>query len=338
MESYWEPLRIGTRGSALARWQADHVAGLIRALGVQVTIEIIQTSGDLDARSPFAQMADKGVFVKELEQALLERRIDLAVHSLKDLPTTLPAGLALACVPEREDPRDALISRDHLSLEALPAGARVATGSLRRGAQILALRPDLALVPLRGNVPTRIEKIRRGEADATLLAVAGLRRLGLEREIAQILPVDWLTPPMGQGALALEARDGERAALWAALEHAPTRLAVEAERRFLARVGGGCRTPVGILVEPNQDLWQLTAMLAAADATPLMRRRAQTVPGEDPREAADRLALRMMAEAPPEILAMLGRWTDLSTSSTQSTSSISSTPPHPNPIEAGEEA
>jgi hydroxymethylbilane synthase len=327
VESHPQPLRIGTRGSALARWQAEHVAGLIRALGVPVTIEIIATSGDLDPRSPFALMADKGVFVKELEQALLERRIDLAVHSLKDLPTTLPAGLELAGVPEREDPRDALISRDHSSLEALPAGARVATGSLRRGAQILALRPDLALIALRGNVPTRIEKIRRGEADATLLAVAGLRRLGLESEIAQILSVDWLTPPMGQGALALEARQGERPALWAALEHAPTRLAVEAERRFLARVGGGCRTPVGILAEPNQDVWQLTAMLAAAEGQPLMRRRAQTAPGEDPRQAADQLAMQMIAEAPPEILAMLGRWSDLSTPSTP-----------PNPTEAGEEA
>lgn len=301
-------VRIGTRGSLLARWQADHVAERIRALGIEVEIILIQTTGDLEPDLLFGSMPDKGIFIKELEQALLEERIDLAVHSLKDLPTALPEGLVLAAVPERESPLDALVSRSGEPLEALPAGARVGTSSLRRGAQILALRPDLEVIPFRGNVPTRLEKVRRGEAEATLLAVAGLHRLNLERAITQILDAEQMTPPMGQGALGIEARAGELAYLWAVLEDPATRLAAESERLFLARIGGGCRTPVGILVEPaGQEAWRLTAMLASPDGRHVLRRQLTTGPAADPRAVAEGLAAEMQAQAWPEIRAMLER-------------------------------
>ena len=313
-------VRIGTRASALARWQADRVAGRIHALGVEAEIILIKTIGDLDQSSTFDQLPERGVFVKELEQALMDGRIDLAVHSLKDLPTGLPGGLMLAATPEREDPYDALISRDDLALETLAPGSRVATGSLRRAAQILALRPDLVMTPLRGNVATRVEKIRRGEAEATLLAVAGLRRLGLENEIAQVFTAQQVTPAMGQGALGIEARVAELTKLWTALDHPATRRAVEAERRYLARVGGGCRTPVGILVQqttaahgsdsaaPND--WRITALLASVDGRQLMRREVMVSGQDDLIAIAGDLADEMINQAPPEIRAMLARSPD----------------------------
>jgi hydroxymethylbilane synthase len=217
----------------------------------------------------------------------------------------------LAAVPEREDPRDALISREGLALEDLPAGSRVGSSSLRRQAQILALRPDLQVMPLRGNVQTRLDKVHRGQAEAALLAVAGLHRLGLEHEITQILSPDRITPPMGQGALGIEAREGEAAGLWAKLDDPVTRLAVEAERRYLAHIGGGCRTPVGILAEPGADgAWHLTAMLASPDGRQIMRREVTVQSSEDVRDAAERLAIAMAAEAPAEVRAMLDRISD----------------------------
>lgn len=310
MHSLPAMVRIGTRGSLLARWQANHIADRINRLGVATEIVLIQTTGDLDQRTSFGLIPDKGVFVKELEEALLARRIDLAVHSLKDLPTQLPEGLMLAAVPERESPLDALVCPAGLRLEELPAGARVASSSLRRQAQILALRPDLQVVPLRGNVPTRIEKVRRGEAEAALLAVAGLTRLELTEHITQVLPAETITPPMGQGSLGIEAREGEFEALWAALEDPRTRTAALAERRFLARVGGGCRTPVGILAEPMSEEggWHLTAMLASPDGRQLMRGKLEVAAPADPIQAAEELAERMIAEAPPEIKDMLSRF------------------------------
>ncbi len=298
-------LRIGTRGSQLALWQAHHVAALAQALGVATEIVIIKTSGDLDQRSPFDQMPDKGVFVKEIEEALLEGRIDLAVHSLKDLPTQLPAGLCLAAVPQREIPFDALISRNGLPLSQLAPGALVATGSLRRQAQILALRPDLRVEPLRGNVPTRVDKIMAGEAEATLLAVAGLRRLGLAEPIAQVFTPGEMTPAMGQGALGLESRDGDNPEFFARLNHAPSRLAVDAERAFLARIGGGCRTPAGILAQAEGESgWRLTGLLATPDGR-LLIRRSVSIQQADPVPHAVQLAESMLQESPPEIIALL---------------------------------
>lgn len=308
MDSLPTMVRLGTRASLLARWQADHIAERIRSLGVQVEIILIQTTGDLDMHPTFGEMPDKGVFVKELEVALLERRIDLAVHSLKDLPTSLPDGLMLAAVPERESPLDAFVSPSRTRFEDLPEGARVASSSLRRQAQVLALRPDLEVVPIRGNVPTRIEKIRHGHADGGLLAVAGLRRLGLEHEITQIFTAEQITPPMGQGALAIEARTGEFQALWDALDDPATRLAVEAEREFLAIVGGGCRTPVGIHARlGNMGDWLITGMIASPDGRHLMRREASALADENPAQAAAELARAMLNEASPEIRATLDR-------------------------------
>ncbi len=273
-------IRIGSRGSRLALWQAEHVAARLGEIGVQTSIEIIQTTGDLDQATEFGALGAKGIFVKEIETALLEQRIDLAVHSLKDLPTELPKGLTLGAVLKRESPLDGLVSRDGNKLDALPPGARVATGSLRRASQILAMRPDLKITPLRGNVQTRIRKIKEGEAEATLLAVAGVRRLGIENELVQVFTPDEITPPMGQGALAIETREGELLDILERLNHPATRECVEAERAFLARIGGGCKTPVGVFVRPDESqagTWQITGMLAAPDGGQLIRRTLQIV-------------------------------------------------------------
>ncbi len=313
-------IRIGTRSSRLARWQADHVSSRLRPLGVQPEIIYIETTGDRDKVRDFGSLGAKGVFVKEIEAALIERRIDVAVHSLKDLPTLLPEGLVLAAALEREDARDALISRNHLKLDTLPAGSAVATGSLRRGAQIKALRPDLKIGPLRGNVPTRIGKIRDGEAEATLLAVAGVRRLGLESEIAERFSVDQVTPSMGQGAIALETRSGEFVDLMQALDHAATRIAIDAERRFVATIGGGCRTPVGVHVrlgegpdaEDKSDgasngIWTLTAMISSPDGQSLIRETRTASDAEKLQALAVELADEMYARADDSIRAVLER-------------------------------
>jgi hydroxymethylbilane synthase len=298
-------VRLGTRASALARWQADHIAGVIRALGVAVEIVEIATHGDLDQRTAFGRMDAKGVFTKEIEQALLENRIDLAVHSLKDLSTQLPAGLALAAVPDRESALDGWFCPTGGRLEELAAGARVATGSLRRQAQVLALRPDLRVVEIRGNVATRMEKIRRGEADATLLAEAGMRRLGLADQLTAVFPPERMTPAMGQGALGIEAREGEFGPLWERLNHRSTRAAVDAERAFLSRIGGGCKTPAGVYARPaDGGVWRITALLASPDGRHLLRRTADSRE-EALRADAPALAEAMLAEADAEIRATL---------------------------------
>ena len=298
MTSSRTQLRIGTRSSRLARWQADHVCSRLRELGADPTIVFIQTTGDLDKRTDFGSMGAKGIFVLEIENALRENRIDLAVHSLKDLPTELPAGLVLGGVLERASPYDALVSRNGCHLRDLDQGATIATGSLRRASQVLAIRRDLKIVPLRGNVPTRIDKIRQGQADATLLAVAGLRRLGLHAEAAQEFSPEEITPAMGQGALAIESREGEHLDLLSRIEHPPTRQCVRAERLFIAKVGGGCKTPVGILVEPGGSKgWTMTAMLASADGASLLRESREIASPGDLDAAAEELGARMLEKA-----------------------------------------
>jgi len=243
-------LIIGTRGSALALAQAEGVAAALRRArpGITVRLERIRTAGDRLADAPLGPAGGKGLFVKEIEEALLAGRVDLAVHSLKDLPADLPLGLALAAFPSREDPRDVLVARGGGSLEALPEGAAVGTGSLRRQAQLLQLRPDLKVVPIRGNVDTRLRKLDAGEVEAILLAAAGLRRLGLEARITEYLPPDRMVPAIGQGALAIEVRErdlgGALGEAVRALDHAETRAAVAAERAFLRALGGDCKTPV----------------------------------------------------------------------------------------------
>lgn len=241
-------LRIGTRGSALALWQANSIAAaLLERADAPAEIVVIKTSGDKFQQTSFSQIGTKGVFIKELEDALLDGRIDLAVHSMKDVPTELPEGLALAAMGKREDVRDALLSANGASLESLAGGARVGTSSLRRQSQLLHARRDLLVLELRGNVDTRIEKLKRGDYDAIVVAKAGLDRLGLAGHISQVLPPELSLPAAGQGAIGIEARaaDGETLRVLASLENVETRCAVTAERAALAGLGGGCQVPIG---------------------------------------------------------------------------------------------
>lgn len=243
-----KPLRIGTRGSALALWQARSVAKALHSLtGAEPELIIIKTTGDKFQQASFSQIGGKGVFIKELEDALLEERVDLAVHSMKDVPTELPAGLIIAAIGKREDVRDALLSTNGAKLASLSQGARVGTSSLRRQSQLLYARRDLQMLELRGNVDTRIAKLKRGDYDAIVLAKAGLDRLGLSDNISQVLPHEVSLPAAGQGAIGIEARanDAETLRVLAKLEDADTRCAVSAERAALAGLGGGCQVPIG---------------------------------------------------------------------------------------------
>jgi hydroxymethylbilane synthase len=239
-------LRIGTRISPLALRQAEWVAHQLAVWGGQVELVPITTEGDRVKNETIGTFGSPGVFTKELQRALIDGRIDVAVHSLKDLPTDTVEGLTLAAVPQREDVADVLISRERVPLDGLRQRAVVGTGSLRRQAQLLHVRPDLVVQNIRGNVDTRLRKVADGECDAIVLAVAGLRRLGRTSEITQILPYEIMLPAIGQGALGIEARadDGETFALLARLDHAPTHAAVVAERALLARLRGGCLAPV----------------------------------------------------------------------------------------------
>ena len=265
-------LRIGTRRSPLALVQAEWVRGRIREHHPQATVEVvpIRTSGDRFRDVPIEKIGAKGVFIKEIEEALLEGAIDVAVHSMKDLPTEIPEGLAIAAVPVREDPRDVLISHIAGSLAELPAGARVGTGSLRRRAQVLNCRPDLTVVPIRGNVDTRLAKLRRGEVDALVLALAGMKRLGREREATQPLPPETWLSAVAQGALGLETRSHEVERL-RFLNHEPSALEVEAERAFLGRLEGGCQVPVGARAVVAEDRVALAGMVAEASGRQIFR-------------------------------------------------------------------
>jgi len=245
-------MKLGTRGSQLATWQAEWVRDRLAAQGVRAEIVIIKTRGDAEVDRPLHELEGKGFFTKEIEEALLDGRIDVAVHSLKDLPTTLPAGLALGAIPARHDPREALVNGR--SLSDLAAGARVGTSSLRRIAQVRFLRPDLEVVPLRGNVPTRVRKVETHDGlDAALLAIAGLERLGLGGKGAVIDPFDVMPAP-GQGALGIEIRDNDKTTRKALqpLHDAASAAAVTAERALLAALGGGCQAPVAAWVEARE--------------------------------------------------------------------------------------
>jgi hydroxymethylbilane synthase len=292
-------LTIGSRGSALALWQARWIAARLAALGHETRVEVIRTTGDRLTGVPLAQAgAGKGVFTKEIEEALLAGRIDVAVHSLKDLPTELPAGLALAAVPGRDDVRDALVGQP---LAALPAGARVGTGSLRRGAQLRALRPDLRIEPVRGNVDTRLRKLDAGEYDALVLAAAGLRRLGWEERIAEYFPAEVMLPAPGQGALAVETRAGSGAeAICAAVEDPASRAAVEAERALLAGLGGGCQVPIGAWARPAGGGLRLSAVVLSPDGTTAVR---GNVDGAEPHALGAELARQLLRDGAGELLA-----------------------------------
>ncbi len=271
-------LRIGSRGSQLALWQAHWVQAQLAAIGEESEIEIIKTTGDKITDVSLARLGNatgvKGLFTKEIEDALLESRVDIAVHSLKDMPTELPEGLALTAIPVREDPRDAIIGRP---LEALSQGAKVGTSSLRRSAQLKAVRPDLQIEPVRGNLDTRLRKLDEGQYEAILLAAAGLKRLGWQDRIAQILPVDVMCPAVGQGALAIETRcdNGPGAQAARKLDHAETHIAVLAERALLCSLGGGCQVPIGAHARLEGDRVHLLAIVISPDGKQIVRREAE---------------------------------------------------------------
>jgi hydroxymethylbilane synthase len=273
-------LVIGTRGSKLALTQTNWVADILRQAhaGLDIEVRTIQTRGDATqaANVPLSSFGEKGIFAKELEAALLANEIDLAVHSMKDMAHTLPDGLVIAAVPEREDPRDCLVGS---TLDALPTGARVGTGSVRRRALLLSRRSDLQFLEVRGNVDTRLRKLQEGQFDALCLAAAGLNRLDLQSHIAEILDPDWFTPDPGQGALALEIRDGDQRMrdVTIGLNHGPSWYAVLAERSFLRHIGGSCKSPVGAFavldLESNRPL-TLTGMVASPDGKIILRQSA----------------------------------------------------------------
>jgi len=265
-------MRIGSRGSALALWQAEHVKARLEALGHAVSIQVITTTGDRLQDRRLEAVGGKGAFLKEIEEALLANDVDLAVHSLKDVPTALPGGLRITAVLERADPRDAFISSGPL-LRDLPAGATVGTTSLRRQAVLRGLRPDLVVNDLRGNVDTRLSRLREGRFDAILLAVAGLTRLGRVGEVTEALDPGVFVPAPGQGAIALECRDDDAAvaATVAPLDHAPTAAAVGAERAFLAGLGGGCNVPLGAHARADHAGLLLIAFVAHPDGADMMR-------------------------------------------------------------------
>lgn len=302
-------LVIATRKSPLALWQANFVAQALReTAGCQVELLPLVTQGDRILDAPLAKIGGKGLFVKEIEAALMDGRADLAVHSLKDVPTALPPGLVLGAILEREDPRDALCAPRHLRLEALPRGARVGTSSLRRRAQLLAHRPDLEVVEIRGNVGTRLSKLE-GEVDAVILARAGLTRLELGERITETISPEVMLPAVGQGALAVEIRAGDEATARAVsrLEHPDTRDAVRAERALLARLEGSCQIPLAAHAVAAGDRLHLKARVGKPDGARLLAAEAEG--GRDEAEAIGvRAAEALLAQGAREILeALLGR-------------------------------
>ena len=274
-------LRIGSRGSQLALWQTNYISALLREQGHRVEMEMIKTTGDKILDVALAQVGTKGMFTKEIEEALAEGRIDLAVHSLKDLPTALSARFEIAAITARENPRDAFCSRFYDRIVDLPQRARVGTSSLRRQAQLKALRPDLEMHPLRGNVDTRLRKLAEGEYDAIILAAAGLHRLGKTELVRQVIPPEIMCPAAGQGALGIEIRAGDTATRQhlAFLDNADARAATTCERALLGKLGGGCQVPIGAAAEIRQGRLHLDAILAHPDGSKLLR---ESRDGDDP--------------------------------------------------------
>ena len=274
-------LRIGSRGSQLALWQANHISGLLRERGHQVELEIIKTTGDKITDVALAKVGTKGMFTKEIEEALSAGRVDLAVHSLKDLPTELSPGFEIAAITKRENPRDVFCSLKYASIEELPRGAQVGTSSLRRQAQLKAVRPDLAIHPLRGNVDTRLRKLEAGEYDAIILAAAGLNRLGKTQLVKQVIPAEVMCPAAGQGALGIEIRAGdlETRQLLAFLDDAAARATTTCERALLNKLGGGCQVPIGAYAEVRDGRLHLEAIVAGPDGSKVIR---ESRDGNDP--------------------------------------------------------
>jgi hydroxymethylbilane synthase len=301
-------LRIGTRGSALARWQAEFVRSALARHGVAAELVIIRTSGDRDRQSSLRVIGGKGVFTKELEDALLEERIDLAVHSMKDMPTSLPAGLEISAVCPREDVRDALISRDALKLDELPSGARIGTSSLRRQTQLRHYRGDFEMVDMRGNVDTRLAKLAQGDYDAIVLAKAGLDRLGRAEEISEIVPPEICLPAAGQGAMGIETRKREDEFFTAVrqLNHRPSQLAVEAERAVLVGLEGGCQVPIGVWARMEAGNLRIDARVLSADGKESIRE-SRTGSSENAIELGRTVAAALLDRGADRLLRLAGR-------------------------------
>ncbi len=312
-----KPLRIGTRGSALALWQANHIRErLAKEFSVAAEIVIIKTSGDQFTQSAVSQLGMKGVFIKELEDALLDRRVDLAVHSMKDVPTEIPDGLTFPAITKREDQRDCLVSRDGATLSSLAAGAKVGTGSLRRQAQLRHHRPDLDLRELRGNVDTRLRKLEEGMYDAIVLAKAGLDRLGAAGKITEVLEPGVMLSAVGQGALGIESRsaeasgadgaDREFSAWLSALDDSATRAGVTAERALLSELEGGCQVPLGAWGRVEKGELVLDACVLSMDGVEYLRDRATGSPTEA-EMVGRRLGRKLLESGADHILRLAGR-------------------------------
>ena len=302
-----ERIVIATRGSQLALWQAEHVKARLAPVivGVRVEFNVIKTSGDQIQDVPLAKVGGKGLFVKEIEQALLDGAADIAVHSMKDVPADLAPGLRLAALSTREVPWDALCAREPVTLDTLAHGAVVGTSSMRRQCQLLAKRPDLQIKMLRGNVPTRIRKLDDGEFDAVVLAAAGLTRLGMADRITQVLPIDVSVPAVAQGVLGIETREGDSWVIEivrAAIHDAEQESKVVAERAFLARMGGSCQTPLAAHAVDHDDGLRIVGMCGAPDGTTILRAE-RTGPVEHAGRLGEHLAEDLLAQGADAILA-----------------------------------
>jgi len=301
----WPTITVGTRGSRLALRQTGLVVDALRKQDPDLNIQIkeIATQGDRDQRTSLTTIGGQGVFVKELESAMLNGEVDIAVHSLKDVPADVAAGLVLAGFPERGDPRDALVTSDNRTLDELSEGGRVGTGSRRRAVQLLALRPDIKPMDIRGNVDTRVRKVDEGEFDAVVLAYVGLQRLGIAERASQIFEPDEMIPSVGQGALVVEAREGDDAILdlLGANTHEPTRIASEAERAFMARLGGGCRLPFGAYAHVEGDTLTIRGFVANEEGGDRVEG-GLAAPRADASEVGTRLAEQLLSEGAAEFM------------------------------------
>ncbi len=300
---------IATRGSALALWQANHVKARLAAIAPQLTVEllVIKTSGDIIQDVPLAKVGGKGLFVKEIEQALVDGKADLAVHSMKDVPADLAEGLSIAAISARETPWDALCGRSPITVATLPKGARVGTSSMRRQCQLLAVRPDLEIKMLRGNVPTRVAKLDAGEFDAIVLAAAGLTRLGMAARITQLLPLELSIPAVAQGVLGLETRTTDattRELAMRAIHDTSAAAAVTAERTFLLKMGGSCQTPLAAHAIENSDgTLRLVGMCGMPDGTKILRAE-YSGPRAEAQRLGEQLAADLLGQGAAEILAL----------------------------------
>ena len=294
-------LRIGSRGSQLALWQANHIRELLEQRGHRIEIEIIKTTGDKITDVALARVGTKGMFTREIEEALAENRVDLAVHSLKDLPTEIPSGFEIAAIPPRQDARDAFCSLKYKRIQDLPQGARVGTSSLRRQAQLKALRPDLDTHALRGNVDTRLRKLEAGEYDAVILAAAGLKRLGKQDSIRQLLDAKVMCPAAGQGALAVEIRKADSAVRQHVifLDDAAARLTTTCERALLNKMGGGCQVPIGAFAEIILGKLHLQAVVASPEGSTVLRKSGE---GDDPVRLGEMVGAALLGEGGDSIL------------------------------------